>query len=81
MNDFVSDYYSIYSTRKKKKENHENISRTVRGYSAFDKETFQNLFAGSRWDIFDQSMNVDIQWETILKKVQNILTVMFSYKK
>ena len=81
LNDFVSDHYTIYCLRKKRKEHHEHTKRIVRDYSAFDKQIFENLLVNSPWYTFDSAIDPDIQWEIILEKINNILAVMCPFKK
>ena len=71
LNDFVSDHYSIFCVRKKKKESNVNVERTVRDYRNFDRN----------WEDFDNTVDTDIQWVIIQQAVTDILAVMCPYKK
>ena len=63
LNDFVSDHYTVYCTREKKKEHHTTITRTIRDYRAFDKTGFENLLIHSDWSNYDKVIDPDVQWE------------------
>ena len=70
LNDFVSDHYTL--RKKKKREKCDVGRRTIRDYSAFDKNVIDNFLMSQDWERFDNSMDPDIQWEIILA---NILAV------
>ena len=43
LDDFVSDYYTVYAIRKKQKEQKRSVRRTVSEYSRYDNNIFDNL--------------------------------------
>ena len=80
LNNFVSDHYTIYCTRKKKKEHHVRTIRTVRDYRAFDPDIFENSLVHSEWTKINGNNDPDMHWEIILKNIHNILSIMCPFK-
>ena len=80
LNDFISDHYSIFSIRKKKRESHITVKRKVRDYRVFNENVFETILKGKNWDDFNATPNPDVQWEVILKYVNEILAIMCPYK-
>ena len=81
LDDFVSDHYTTFCIRKKKRERHDIVTRTVRDYRAFDENVLENTLLDKNWDNFNMSTDPDIHWEIILLYVLDILSVMCPYKK
>ena len=80
LDDFVSDHYTTFCTRKKRKEQHDIVARTVCDYRAFDEAVLENSLLQRDWSNFDQSLDPDVQWEIILNYVLDILSIMCPYK-
>ena len=80
LDDLVSDHYTVYVCRKKKRERHEVTKRKVRDYRAYDETVLGNLLKGKDWNGYNLTQNPDLQWEIILGYVQDILAVMCPYK-
>ena len=81
LDDFVSDHYTVYCIYKKKKEQCTMTTRTVRDYSAFDKNNFENLLVNFDWTAFDVSNNPEVQWESMIQYIRNTLSIMCPFKK
>ena len=78
--DFVSDHFTVFCVRKKKKEKMIVIKETVRDYSKFSKDNFCNLVSNIKWDNFDAELNPVLQWKFIENEVTEILAIMCPYK-
>ena len=72
LDDLVSDHYSTFCIRKKKKEKKEMINRSIRDYRNSDKVDFGNLLMNDDWQIFDTLVEPDRQWEIIHGKTIEI---------
>ena len=79
-NDYVSDHYSIFCIRKKSRERRDVVLKAVRDYRAFDEANLNVLLNGCDWCGFDTYQDPDIQWEIMLKYVNDILAIMCPYK-
>ena len=79
--DAVSDHYTVFCVRKKKKIKKVLVPETVRDYSKFNKEVFCNLISDSDWKNFDLDLNPITEWKFIESTITEILAVMCLYKK
>ena len=79
--DMISDHFTVYCIRKKRRENKQVIQETVRDYRKFSKDTFCQLISNLDWDEYDNELNPVIQWDFLSIKTQEILSVMCPYKK
>ena len=79
--DFVSDHYTFFCVRKKKKEKKIFTEETVRDYSKFSKDNFCNLISNIEWDNFDVELNPVLKWKFIELEVNRIWSIMCPYKK
>ena len=80
-NDFISDHFTVYCIRKKTREVHTYVYRTVRDMSKFDKKVFSDTLKNSNWDFVQESDDMEYIWETLYMRIYNILTVMCPYRK
>ena len=76
LDDLVADHYSVYCVRKKKREHRTIITKMIRDYSNFDENDFGILLTNKDWEVFDNLLDLDRQWEIIIQYVMSILTVM-----
>ena len=81
LDDMISDHYTIFSIRKKKRESKIMKWIYVRDYKNFNSEDFIILFKNKGWDLFMASFDPDFQWAEIMKNTKEILAVMCPYKK
>ena len=80
-NDMVSDHYTVFCVKKKKKDERNVVLETVRDYKKFNKDLFSQILSNLDWAMFDNDLNPNTQWEWLLAKVLDILSVMCPYKK
>ena len=78
--DFVSDHYTVFSIRKKGRENNDCVFKTVRDYKRYDQDTFENLLSSKNWNIFRDYDDPNLQWDFIYRNVLDILSIMCPYK-
>ena len=78
--DMISDHFTVYAIRKKDREDRRVLSEEVRDYRNFNSIVFGQLLEVSDWSIFDKEINPEIQWNIILGKVKEILSVMCPVK-
>ena len=57
------------------------IFKTVRNYSKYDKNDLITLLRASDWDLFNNSVSPNDQWNIIEDKITDILSIMCPYKK
>ena len=79
--DMISDHYTIYAVRKKKRETKNIVTETVRNYKNFNKDTFCQLLDNIDWNTYNFELNPSIQWRFIYNEVTNILSIMCPYKR
>ena len=80
-NDYISDHYAIFCIRKKRRESHKYVYRTVRDVSNFDCNIFSNLLQHSNWDFVRENDDVEYIWMTLYSRIYDILTVMCPFRK
>ena len=80
-NDYISDHCTIYCIRKKSREVHNYVYRTVRDLSKFDENVFSNLLQQSNWDPLRESDDMEFVWDTLYTTIYDILTVMCPFRK
>ena len=81
LDDMIADHYTIYCIRKKMREKKEMIYKTVRNYGKYNKNDLITLLRASDWDMFNNSISPEDQWNIIEDKITDILSVMCPYKK
>ena len=81
LDDIVSDHYTVFCKRKKKRETKEMVWVTVRDYSKFDEKMFVLLIKNQDWNTFDHSLNPNDQWSFIRTRIIDILSIMCPYKR
>ena len=78
--DMISDHYTVYCIKKKKKENRNIVIETVRDYKNFHKDNFCQLLSDCNWIEFDMEPNPATQWSLLYTNVIEILAIMCPYK-
>ena len=81
LHDLIADHYTVYCIRKKAGEKQDKIFKNVRDYSKFDQKNFEALVARSNWELFDQLLDPNVQWDILLDNVQKIMAIMCPIKK
>ena len=81
LTDMISDHFTVFAVRKKKREDKRVVSEYVRDYSKFNSVVFGQLLDQTNWHVFDFEINPEIQWKIIYDRVIEILTVMCPIKK
>ena len=79
--DFISDHFTIYCIRKKTREMHNYIRRTVRDMSNYDENVFSDILHNLNWDFVRESEDMEYIWSTLYTKIYDILTIMCPYRK
>ena len=79
--DMISDHFTVYCIKKKKKEVRNVVTETVRDYKNFNKENFCQLISDMEWNDFDTERSPTVQWNYLLDNVLEILSIMCPYKK
>ena len=79
-NDMISDHFTVYAVRKKTRESKTVKKETVRDYCKFNNKVFSQLLVNSEWTHFDEELNPEKQWDIILEKVLEILSIMCPFK-
>ena len=79
--DMISDHYTVFCVRKKKKSVRCIVTETVRDYKKFSKDDFCQLISNTDWSLFDTELDPAIQWNFILSIIMDILAIMCPYKK
>ena len=79
--DMISDHFTVYAICKKGREDRRVFSEEVRDYKKCNSVVFGQLLEVSDWSIFDKEINPEIQWNIILEKVREILSIMCPVKK
>ena len=77
----ISDHYSVYCIREKKKERKTIVTEIVRDYKNFKKDTFCQLLSSIDWREFDVELDMVVRWEYLYKKTLEILSILCPYKK
>ena len=80
-NDLISDHLTIYIIKKKEREQHKTVYRTLRDLSNFDSNIFRQLLINDTWEMFDNAENVSDLWDIFYKKVYDILAIMCPLKR
>ena len=78
--DMISDHYTVFAVRKKKREDKRVKVEYVRDYSKFNKNVFCQALDNLDWEPFDIEMNPEKQWEIIYDHVIEILSIMCPLK-
>ena len=81
MNDYISDHLSIYVIRKKARECHKYVYRTVRDLSNYDTQVFGTLIANKDWDQVMNSDDIEYIWSELYKGMHDILSIMCPYRR
>ena len=58
--DMISDHYSVYCVREKKKERKIIVTETVRDYKNFKKENCCQLLSNIDWSMYDVELNPEV---------------------
>ena len=80
MNDCLADHYTVFCIRKKAREHHDKKFKTVRDYSKYNREHFENLITTCDWQLYDVLIDPNVQWEILMSNVLSILSIMCPYK-
>ena len=79
--DMLSDHFTIYAIRKKKRERKIMSWMYVRDYKNFNPEIFSTLLGNQNRVIFKGSIDPNVQWHEMIKNVGNILSIMSPFKR
>ena len=77
----ISDHLPAYCIRKKARENHQTVYRSVCDLSNFDADNFSTLVRNSNWDELRDMENPDDMWLLLYKTMYDILSVMCPFKR
>ena len=82
LNVFLSDHYATECIRKKVREHHDIVYRTVRSYTNYNKEIFLTLLRQnlSRSD-YDTLQEPNAKWDLLYSQIYDLITVMCPLKK
>ena len=81
LGDLLSDHFPIFCIRKKEREKIIREWKTIRQYKNYNEVVFCNILMEIDWNAYAVEMNVDIMWDTLLDKINEILTVMCPFKR
>ena len=77
----ITDHHTVYCIRKKDRDYHEKEMKTVRDDAKYEHGDFKMLLTNSNWDLFDNLIDPNLQWEVMLDVVLNILSIMCPFIK
>ena len=77
----ITDHLPVYCIRKKAREKHGHVYRTVRAYSNYNVENLSRLIRSLDWDVFNNLNDVDAMWDFLYKNVYDILTIMCPFRR
>ena len=76
----ISDHLPVYCIRKKLREKHESVYRTVRDFSNYNADNFSTLNRSLNWDVFNNMDDVETVWNYLYKNVRDILSVICPFR-
>ena len=80
-NIFLSDHFAVECVRKKSRECHKNVYRTLRDYKNYNKDDLVNLLAlRLSIDVHAAILDPNDMWVQLYTNVYQILSVMCPYK-
>ena len=80
-NDYISDHLSVYCVRKKPREKHNYVYRTVRDLSNYNSDMFTNLLSHVDWNFVETSVDIDYIWSQFYKRTYDILAIMCPFRR
>ena len=81
LDDLIADHLTVCCIRKKSREKVDRIFKNVRDYSKFDGNIFENLITNADWELFDNILDPNQQWDILLKIILDIFSIMCPIKK
>ena len=65
----ISDHQLIYFLKKKKKEFITKVTFEGRSYRNYNLQLFTELLDNQKWDIYDQTEDPNILWDTMIDNI------------
>ena len=81
LEELLSDHFSIFAIRKKKRERVIKKWKSTRMYKNYDKDIFGTLLTNMDWAQYYEIRDVDVLWNIIYSRIVEILEIMCPYKR
>ena len=70
---FISDHLPVYCIRKKPRERHSFVFRSL--------EVFAQLLKSLNWELYNTMLDVDMMWDFLYEGMHDILAIMCPFRK
>ena len=78
---FISDHLPVFCIRKKIRETHKYVYRTLRDFTNYNPDNFSRLLRSQNWVRFNTLHDPDEMWKIIYAYIYEILAVMCPFRK